>query len=95
MGMYGKLMSLDVHVYPMVSLYPMESLDLSCRYLWIKTGAQSMYTTVIDKMVVLSLQVIHCKLSQCEQVAHDDKTALQMFCQLALGKSLLAEVVSR
>ncbi|XP_033640298.1 uncharacterized protein LOC117300681 [Asterias rubens] len=48
-----------------------------------------------EKFLQLPFQVIHCKLSQCEQVAHDDKTALQMFCQLALGKSLLAEVVSR
>ena len=43
LGIYGKLMSL--HVYPMISLYPMESMDLRSRYLslalWIKTGAQS------------------------------------------------------
>ena len=47
LAVYGKLMSL--HVYPMISLYPMESLDPSSRYmylslsLWIKTGAQSRF----------------------------------------------------
>ena len=31
LGIFGKLVSLNV--YPMLSLYPMESLDLSRRYL--------------------------------------------------------------
>ena len=43
----------------------------------------------------LSFQVIHCKLAGSEQVAEDDIKALQMFCQLALGKNLLAEVTCR
>ncbi|XP_022091108.1 uncharacterized protein LOC110979538 [Acanthaster planci] len=48
-----------------------------------------------ETFLQLPFQVVRCKLTGCEQVANDDQTALQMFCQLALGKSLLAEITSR
>ena len=50
---------MSLHVYPMISLYPMELLDLSSRYLssslQIKKGAQSTLRQTIKGGILASL----------------------------------------
>ncbi|XP_038051619.1 uncharacterized protein LOC119724583 [Patiria miniata] len=61
----------------------------------IETVDISFLKPLSDTFLQLPFQVVRCKLAGSEQVAKDDDTALQMFCQLALGKNLLAEITSR